>query len=174
MDHPCYSLISHPVISIPLDPFRSTWLASNLQQNQHEADCCLLATDTWHQFVCDRMQALPQWNKQLNITGFYVDIYLMTTISYPCAMYTLKSEQTSWHQSVYYLVFWNSLCCLDILQSPLYRTYMCEECQKCWIKPMFKRHAALILHNRKLEWWFTFIWNVFNNIQWDTFCLPQH
>lgn len=57
MDHPCYSLILHPVISISLDPFRSIWHQTLCNKSQHEAPCYLLATDTWHQFAYDRMQA---------------------------------------------------------------------------------------------------------------------
>jgi len=42
-------LISHPLIPISLDHFRSTWLGSDLQQVLCKTSCHL-AKGTWHQF----------------------------------------------------------------------------------------------------------------------------
>ena len=133
MDHPCYSLILHPVISISLDPFRSIWQVNTLQQRPTQSN---LSPSGYRHLtpICLWQDASLATVEQTVVRHWFLRGYLITTICYPCAMYTRKSEQTSWHQSVYYLVFWNSLSYLDILQSPLYKIYMCEDCQKCWTK----------------------------------------
>ena len=46
--------ILNPVISIYLDPLRSTWLASDLQQTSTWSKLSPQVTDTWHRFVLRR------------------------------------------------------------------------------------------------------------------------
>jgi hypothetical protein len=136
MDHPCYSLILHTVISISLDPFRSIWQANTWQQ---KPTWSALSPSGYTDFtpICLWQDASLATVEQIVVHHWFLCGYLMTTICYPCAMYTLKSEQTPWHHSVYYLVFWNSLSYLDILQPPLYTSYMCEGCPKRSTKPYF-------------------------------------
>jgi hypothetical protein len=99
MDHPYYSLILHTVISISLDPFRSIWQANTWQQ---KPTWSALSPSGYKDFTptCLWQDASLATVEQIVVHHWFLCGYLMTTICYLCAMYTLKSEQTPWHQSV--------------------------------------------------------------------------
>ena len=77
-------------------------------KHQCEASCHLLPNDTW----CLVSSVL--WYKPLCYSGTYdqmsvVTVWgLMCTICYTCTTYTLKSEYSSQHQWVCYLILWHS------------------------------------------------------------------
>ena len=91
MDHPTYSHILSPGISVSPDPLRSSWLASDL----HHADIkhaliFRLQTPDIGFFHTEILALVPQWNRCLSVIGDCG--CLMCTICCPCAMYTLNGS----------------------------------------------------------------------------------
>ena len=79
------------LVFITFDPSRSSWVASDLQQNQGESRCHLLATNTWWWCLQYRIHTfVPWWDKCFSVSGDCGG--LMYTICYPCAVYILTSE----------------------------------------------------------------------------------
>lgn len=87
----------HPVISISSDTFRSIRQASTLQQ---KPTWSTLSPSGYRHLttVCVWQDANLPTVEQIVERYWFLCGYLMTTVCYPCVMYTLRSEQTSWHQ----------------------------------------------------------------------------
>ena len=91
MDHPPYSRILCPGISVSPDPLRSSWLASDF----HHADIkqaliFRLQTPDIGFLHTDLLALVPQWNRCLSVIGDCGG--LMCTVCCPCAMYTLNGS----------------------------------------------------------------------------------
>ena len=91
MDHPPYSRILCPGISVSPDPLRSSWLASDF----HHADIkqaliFRLQTPDIGFLHTDLLALVPQWNRCLSVIGDCGG--LMCTVCCPCAIYTLNGS----------------------------------------------------------------------------------
>jgi hypothetical protein len=105
-------LISNPVISISLNPKRSTWLASDLQQIPTWRGCHILAANSWHSLLLCWVTSLgTRMGQKLKYQWYYVGVWCV-----PSATHVLHH---GWQNkvlgiSVWYTVLWNMLLCIPV------------------------------------------------------------
>lgn len=89
--------------------------------NRHwcDASCHYLATQTWYWFLLHRDTSLSATVGHVLKCQWWLHAFLMCTIWYLYTMYTIKSNQNSLHECVYYLIFFLNL------------QYLCYKSQKC-------------------------------------------